>query len=154
RQLMELMSARLAATAADDDAPAGAAYAGVDGFLDDLELIDASLAHHRGEHAGQFALRRLLRRVRSFGFHLAPPDLRQDSAAHDAALAALEGDDDWAAQPLDARLARLHALIDAPRPRVPDADAARAALDVFRTVTSSRARYGDAAFGPYIVSMS
>ncbi|MBB1473055.1 phosphoenolpyruvate carboxylase [Luteimonas sp. MC1782] len=154
RQLMELMSARLAATAADEGAPPGAAYAGVDDFLDDLGLIDASLAHHRGQHAGLFALRRLLRRVRSFGFHLAALDLRQDSAAHDAALAALEGDDDWATQPLDARLARLHALIDAPQPRVPAADAAKAALDVFRAVTTARARYGDAAFGPYIVSMS
>ncbi len=175
RQLLELMSARLEASAADgggwadDDArsdasagtaPAvavaapGAAYSGAAEFLDDLGLIDASLARHRGEHAGLFALRRLLRRVRSFGFHLAALDLRQDSAAHDAALAALEGDDDWALKPLDARLARLHALIDAPQPRVPDADAAAGALDVFRAVTAARLRYGADAFGPYIVSMS
>ncbi|MGY1458621.1 MULTISPECIES: phosphoenolpyruvate carboxylase [unclassified Luteimonas] len=174
RQLMELMSARLAATAAggvrevgnghatngadhdgpEVDGPAGAAYARVDDFRGDLELLDASLARNRGEHAGRFALRRLLRRVRSFGFHLAALDLRQDSAAHDAALAALQGDDDWAAQPLDARLAQLHALIDAPTPPLPDAEAAVPALDVFRTVKSARARYGADAFGPYIVSMS
>ena len=159
RQLMELMAARLEATAeasADDadGAAAATAYAGVDAFLEDLELIDASLAAHRGEHAGRFALRRLLRRVRSFGFHLAALDLRQDSAAHDAALGALEGVEDWSAQPLEERLARLHALIDAPHPRRPDADEAAAALAVFRTVTSVRARYGADAFGPYIVSMS
>ena len=153
RQLMELMSARLAATAAATHGGA-AAYDGVEGFLHDLELIDASLGNNRGEHAGRFALRRLLRRVRSFGFHLAALDLRQDSAAHDAALAALQGDDDWAAQPLDARLAQLHALIHAPTPRVPDAEAALPALDVFRTVKSARARFGADAFGPYIVSMS
>src|SRR5690606_23218972 len=52
------------------------------------------------------------------------------------------------------RLAQLHALIDAPVPRVPNADAAMSALDVFRTVKSARARYGADAFGPYIVSMS
>src|SRR5690606_39816785 len=80
--------------------------------------------------------------------------LRQDSAAHDAALGALEGDDDWAGQPLDDRLARLHALIESPTPAVPDADAAASSLDVFRTVKSARARYGEDAFGPYIVSMS
>lgn len=109
RQLLELMSARLEATAADrrrqggddgaDSAVADAhagdvsdsfsaaaeAYAGVEDFLADLDLIDASLAAHRGEHAGRFALRRLRRRVTSFGFHLAALDLRQDSAAHDAA---------------------------------------------------------------------
>ncbi|MEN1929805.1 phosphoenolpyruvate carboxylase [Luteimonas sp. MJ250] len=151
RQLMELMSARLAATVDED---AGAAYHGVEGFLGDLELIDASLARNRGDRAGRFALGRLLRRVRSFGFHLAALDLRQDSAAHDAALAALQGDDDWGEQPLDARLAQLHALIETPAPPRPGADAAAQALDVFRTVKSAHARYGADAFGPYIVSMS
>ncbi len=178
RQLLELMSARLEATAADrrrqggddgaDSAAADAhagdvsdsfsaaaeAYAGVEDFLADLDLIDASLAAHRGEHAGRFALRRLRRRVTSFGFHLAALDLRQDSAAHDAALASLEGLDDWGALPLEERLARLHALIASPTPAVPDAGAASSTLDVFRKVVSARARYGEAAFGPYIVSMS
>src|SRR5690606_32715999 len=41
-----------------------------------------------------------------------------------------------------------------PTPAVPDAEAAAAALEVFRTVKSARARYGNEAFGPYIVSMS
>ncbi|MBJ6985643.1 phosphoenolpyruvate carboxylase [Luteimonas sp. MC1750] len=182
RQLLELMSARLEATAgtgADTGTdPAGAnanvdgsddsratdtrsaggswrpAYNGVQDFLADLDLVDASLAAHRGEHAGRFALRRLRRRVTSFGFHLAALDLRQDSAAHDAALAALEGLDDWSALPLEQRLERLHALIASPTPAVPDAGAAAQALEVFRTVRSARVRYGEAAFGPYIVSMS
>ena len=168
RQLMELMSARLEATLAgegrhDGDAGRGpvdggdraaAAYAGAPEFLADLDLIDASLAANRGEHAGRFALRRLRRRVTGFGFHLAALDLRQDSAMHDAALGALEGIDDWAAQPLEERLSRLHALIGSPRPRVPDAEAAASTLEVFRTVKSARRRYGENAFGPYIVSMS
>src|SRR5690606_10319164 len=151
RQLMELMSARLEATAAggraDDAAPGADGYPDVAAFLADIDLIDASLAAHRGEHAGRFALGRPRRRVTSFGFHLASLDLRQDSAAHDAALGALEGVDDWAALPLERRLARLHALIDAPVPRVPGAEAAAATLDVFRTVRSARARYGADAFG-------
>src|SRR5690606_25647159 len=151
RQLLELMSARLSATEA---ARGAAAYAGVDEFLADLDLIDSSLAAHRGEHAGCFALRRLRRRVASFGFHLAAPALRRAPAAPDAARAALEGGEGWAASPLQARLARLHALIESPTPAVPDAEAAAAALEVFRTVKSARARYGSEAFGPYIVSMS
>ncbi|WP_132998790.1 phosphoenolpyruvate carboxylase [Luteimonas arsenica] len=168
RQLLELMSARLLATAgegaqpgtdvdvvdANGPASSSAAYAGAGDFLADLDLIDASLARHRGEHAGRFALRRLRRRVTGFGFHLAALDLRQDSAMHDAALAALEGVGDWAAQPLEERLSRLHALIGSARPRVPDAAAAASTLEVFRTVKSARGRYGENAFGPYIVSMS
>ena len=156
-QLLQLMSARLAATDAGGDEPgasAAAAYAGADELLEDIDLIDASLAGNRGDQAGRFALRRLRRRVTSFGFHLAALDLRQDSAAHDAALGALEGEEDWATRPLDERLARLHALIGSPTPAVPDAEVASSSLEVFRTVKSARERYGEDAFGPYIVSMS
>ncbi|MDG6349037.1 phosphoenolpyruvate carboxylase [Luteimonas sp. 8-5] len=83
RLLLELVEARLRATDAGE--PGG--YAGVDGFIEDLACIDASLHANRGTHAGRFAVRRLLRRARSFGFHLAALDLRQDSAVHEEALA-------------------------------------------------------------------
>src|SRR5690606_25333012 len=83
RLLLELVEARLRATDAGD----ARGYAGVDGFIEDLACIDASLHANRGEHAGRFAVQRLLRRARSFGFHLAALDLRQDSAVHEEALA-------------------------------------------------------------------
>ena len=83
RLLLELVEARLVATDAGD----ARGYDGVDDFIADLECIDASLHAHRGDHAGRFAVQRLLRRARSFGFHLAALDLRQDSAVHEEALA-------------------------------------------------------------------
>ena len=83
RLLLELVETRLRATDAGE--PGG--YAGVDGFIEDLACIDASLHANRGAHAGRFAVRRLLCRARSFGFHLAALDLRQDSAVHEEALA-------------------------------------------------------------------
>jgi phosphoenolpyruvate carboxylase len=123
RQLIALMSARLLAAQRDD--PEG--YADAGGLLADLDCIGASLAAHQGEHAGAFAVRRLRRRVEAFGFHLATLDLRQDSATHQRALDALARDaEDADAQPV---------------------------LDVFRTVAAMRPRLGDAAFGPYIISM-
>ncbi len=150
RLLIDLMRARLRATSAGD----ARGYPDAAAFIDDLQAIDASLAHHRGDHAGRFALQRVLWRARGFGFHLASLDLRQDSAAHEQALAALEGDADWAQRPLEARIARLHALIDGAAPPAPDAEAAAPALDVFRTVHALRPQLGEHAFGPYIVSMS
>ena len=150
RQLLDLMGARLAATA--DDRRQG--YADADEFIRDLEAIDASLAGHRGEHAGRFALRRVLWRARSFGFHLATLDLRQDSAVHDEALAALDDDPEWAKKPVEARVERLHALIEGAAPRASDAAEALATLEVFRTVHALRAQLGEHAFGPYIISMS
>ncbi|MFC4728344.1 phosphoenolpyruvate carboxylase [Coralloluteibacterium thermophilus] len=149
RVLLLLMAARLTATA--DDRTQG--YPSAEDFVHDLELIETSLCANRGEHAGVFTLRRVLRRARTFGFHLAALDLRQDSAVHDAALAALLGDAEWAARPVEARVERLHAVVAAP-PAAAQPGEAAATLDVFRTVAESRRRYGAAAFGPYIVSMS
>src|SRR5690606_35394752 len=128
RQLLWAMRARLQATAAAGEG----GYADAAAFIDDLELIDASLVAHRGEHAGRFALQRVLWRARSFGFHMAALDLRQDSAAHDDALAALEADPGWAEAPLQARIERLHALIAGAAPRAAGAEAAASTLDVFR----------------------
>lgn len=151
RRLIDMMKARLALTAEGD----ARGYAGAREFISDLELIDASLARHRGEHAGRFALQRVLWRARTFGFHLAALDLRQDSAVHDAALGDLLGDDGWAAREADDRTARLQALLDKP-PSAPSApgDVLASTLAVFRTVLDLRASHGVDAIGLYIISMS
>ncbi|MEO5963663.1 MAG: phosphoenolpyruvate carboxylase [Thermomonas sp.] len=152
RELLALMGARLQATHAGDDA----GYARADELLQDLALIDASLLAHRGEHAGHFPVTRVMRRVQAFGFHLAALDLRQDSAWHDAALAALDDDPEWPQRAVDARVARLHALLDgAPLANGDSADAtACSTLDVFRAVIDARRRFGAHAIGLYIISMS
>ena len=144
RRLMDMMKARLALTAEGDER----GYAGAREFISDLELIDASLVNHRGEHAGRFTLQRVLWRARTFGFHLAALDLRQDSAAHDAALADLLGDEDWAARDAADRGSRLQALLDQP-PAAPDApgDVLGSTLDVFRTVLDLRRSHGIDAIG-------
>ncbi|WP_298576641.1 phosphoenolpyruvate carboxylase [uncultured Luteimonas sp.] len=151
RRLIDLIKARLALTAQGDER----GYAGAGGLIADLELVDASLREHRGEHAGRFALQRVLWRARTFGFHLAALDLRQDSAVHDAALAALLGDEGWAARPAEDRNARLQALLREP-PAAPDApgDVLGSTLDVFRAVLALRRSHGVDAIGLYIISMS
>ena len=152
RRLLELLKARLALAAASD--PRG--YASAADFIADLELIDASLARHRGEHAGRFALQRLLWRARTFGFHLAALDLRQDSAVHDAALAALLDDPQWTDRAPEDRAARLHALLAGAAPSAEGVEDATLAstLDVFRTVLDVRRTHGIDATGLYIISMS
>jgi phosphoenolpyruvate carboxylase len=157
RQLLQLMNARLAATAREESAIAhagDAVYADAGEFRGDLQLIIDSLEQHRGEHAGAFAVRRVLRRVDTFGFHLSTLDLRQDSRAHDAALAALLADPEWPARPAGERAARLAALLQGENVAAPQAADAVATLDVFRARRMLRLRYGATAFGPYIVSMS
>ncbi len=151
RQLLFLMSARLQATLQDTSE----GYGGPEALLADLDAIDASLRANRGEHAGVFALQRLRRRVAAFGFHLATLDLRQDSAQHDAALAALLGDPEWSSRPWPERATRLRACLSGEHPAaVGDAVAAGGTLAVFRTLAEALPRYGPRAIGPYIISMS
>ncbi len=124
-------------------------------FVADLEAMLASLRAHRGTHAGSGALQRVLWRARCFGFHLASLDLRQESSAHDAALAALLEDAEWEARGAGERAAVLQRVLDGTlAPAAPGAADAAGTLDVFRTVATLRPRYGARAFGPYIVSMS
>lgn len=150
RRFTALAAARLAATAADKPG----AYRDAAEFLDDLRLVERSLAEHKGEHAGGFAVRRLRRRAEAFGFHLATLDLRQESSQHDAALAALLDDEQWPGRPWRERAARLRDLLGTPAVAAPDADAAGRVLAVFRTVADALPRYGPRAIGPYIISMS
>ncbi|MDQ3206822.1 MAG: phosphoenolpyruvate carboxylase, partial [Pseudomonadota bacterium] len=151
RNLLALMAQRLRATVAGQ----AAGYADAEGFMADITAIEHSLRDHGGEHAGGFAVRRLRRRAQCFGFHLASLDLRQDSAVHDAALAALLDDAQWETRSPVERANRLHELLEASdfAPAV-ESEPAVGTLAVFRTVAELRPRFGPRAFGPYIVSMS
>ncbi|WP_291220253.1 phosphoenolpyruvate carboxylase [Dokdonella sp.] len=151
RQLMLLVAERLG----ESERGRAGGYPDAATFIADIHLVADSLRHHRGRHAGLFAVNRLLRRAQVFGFHLATLDLRQDSAQHDATLAALLDDPDWATRPVAERIARLDALLAGGSTVAASSDeTARRTLAVFRTVAELRLRHGERAFGPYIVSMS
>lgn len=152
RSLLTLIGARLQATG-EDDHPEG--YASVAELLDDLQLIDHSLLGHRGLHAGAYAVRRLICRVRSFGFHLARLDVRQDSRVHDDALATLFGDSGWSAREAAQRAERLRPYASGEQAFAAGADETAARLQaVFRTLRQARGRYGSEAIGLYIISMA
>ncbi|MDQ2670518.1 MAG: phosphoenolpyruvate carboxylase, partial [Gemmatimonadota bacterium] len=167
RVLCRLMGERLAATAADHDA----GYDDAAALLADLETIAASLSTNRGEHAGLFLVQRAIRRVQTFGFHLATLDVRQDALVHRRVVGELLGRKDWvelepaertkllatslrareAGEAIGSRAHRDPVAAAAPRPRD---DEAAATLDVFRAIAECRARYGPSAIGPFIISMA
>src|SRR5260370_4543151 len=82
RLLFSLMAARLDTTRRDES-PNG--YVTAAELERELGVVIASLRAHRGEHAGLFAVQRLLRRVGTFGFHLATIDCRHHAQTHRAA---------------------------------------------------------------------
>ncbi|TCV95959.1 phosphoenolpyruvate carboxylase type 1 [Luteibacter rhizovicinus] len=152
RCFLAFVSARIDATRHEQDD----AYASADEFIDDIALVEKSLAAHCGEHAGAYAVRRLLWRARTFGFHLARLDVRQDARVHDEALAALLGEDDWAQRDTARRVATLRPYASGERSFVAgeDNEAATMLRDVFATLADSRKRYGSEATGLYIISMA
>ncbi|RAO76907.1 phosphoenolpyruvate carboxylase [Dyella jiangningensis] len=152
RSLLTIIRARLDATH-DDEHPE--AYTSVRDLLDDLHLIAASLIDHRGLHAGAYAVRRLIWRVRTFGFHLARLDVRQDSRAHDDALALLLGHADWSTRDAADKAKQLRPFAGGEQALAENEDASVVALhDVFATLRESRGRYGADALGLYIISMA
>ena len=151
RCLLILMAARLSASLEDRDG----GYDDPVEFLADLDLIRLSLVRNGGRHAGLYPFQRFVARVRTFGFHLAALDVRQHAEVHRAALAACIAGLDWSAAAAVARRAALHQAIAGGNPRPSDAsNGTRVVLEVFDALAQSRARYGAAAIGVFIVSMS
>ncbi|MEO9079412.1 MAG: phosphoenolpyruvate carboxylase, partial [Rhodanobacter sp.] len=152
RCLLTLIGARLEASLDDDQAEG---YVSAAELQVDLQLMADSLIDHHGLHAGAYAVQRLIRRVRTFGLHLARLDVRQDSQVHDEALAALFDDADWAAGAADQRADQLRDYArGTARFPISHADVAIALYDVFATLGDTRRRYGSEAVGLYIISMA
>ena len=151
RVLLRLIAARLGATGRDE----AHAYANPEAFAADVRLVWQSLAAHRGAHAGLFSVRRLLRRIETFGFHLAALDVRQDALTHRAVTGRLLGDPGWLDRSTSQRAARLrHALSSGEPPAGAPDEMAERTLATFRAIADCLARYGSNAIGPYVVSMA
>jgi phosphoenolpyruvate carboxylase len=84
RQFLSYVVAKLRMTRTEPSA--GDSYRTAKEFESDLELVYASLQQNRGENLAAHALDPLLRKVRTFGFHLATLDIRQHASAHKQAL--------------------------------------------------------------------
>lgn len=62
-------------------------FATGEALLEELRLIELSLRQNRGVHVANGALQRLILKVRVFGLHLLPLDIREDAQRNVAALA-------------------------------------------------------------------
>lgn len=156
RVLLTLMAARLRATG--EDAEDG--YGDPTELLADVEAIAESLHEHRGEQAGLFGVRRLSRRIRTFGFHLAVLDTRQDGRELRDVMAELLDDPAWPERPASERAERLRSDLlagdfDLLRERLDSSGTrVRRTLDVFRAIGECRTQFGGEAIGSFIVSMA
>ncbi len=121
-------------------------------LLDDLGLIAGSLATNKGQHAGLYLVRRLIRRVETFGFHFATLDVRQHADVHHRVLAQGLDDPRWLELSSAERHDRLVAAIERDLGPRHELDAlGKRTVAVFEAIVQARHRYGREAIGYYIV---
>ena len=151
RVLLRLVQQRLQSTYDDDVFP----YEKVREFRADIQLIADSLAENRGKHAGLFAVKRLLRRIDTFGFHLVTLDVRQDARVHREVIGECLGEDDWDEWSVQDRVERIVEAIES-KEGIPAtlSTKARKTIGVFQAIASCRRKYGRQAIGPFIISMT
>jgi phosphoenolpyruvate carboxylase len=151
RVFLRLVQQRLQSTYDDDIFP----YEKFGQLRADIILIADSLNANKGEHAGLFAVNRLLRRIDTFGFHLITLDIRQDAELHRRVVGECLGEEDWDEWSPADRTARILEAIET-RESMPDTlgTQARKTFAVFQAIAFCRRKYGPKAIGPFIVSMT
>ena len=168
RKILVCVYARLVATLKDINpralAPraghAATPYAGPAEFLADLDVIDASLRENRSARIADGRLLKLRHKVRSFGFHLASVDLRQNASVHEATVAelfeAIAPGTDYLAKPEDARCACLIEELNSPRALIRPfwtySEATARELAIFQTAKIIVDRFGPGAISTSIIS--
>ena len=128
-------------------------------LVDDLEIMRASLAAHKGEVIAGGLLARLMRRVAAFGFHLATMDVREHATKHHDVVATLYrriGTVDYESLDRASRASILEAELVEPRPlssATTTLDGEQAAIiETFRTINAALGRFGEQSIESYVVS--
>jgi len=151
RAYLRLVAARLKATYEDHAYP----YESPNELVADLELLADSLRANKGRNAGLFAVRRLLRRVRTFGFYLATVDIRQNALVHRRVIGEALQERNWLTADDEQRARRLEEALERRESPVGALSSeGRRTLAVFQTIAHCRRKYGRDSIGPYIVSMA
>lgn len=168
RQFLNLIMARLPVDVQRDHATQLNDHTGAYRYASELEadiiLLMESLESIGAKRLVEHEVRKTLRAVKAFGFHLATLDIRQNSAFHDNAVAQLlvsAGVPDGGNFPAwshDKRMEFLQKELLSPRPFALSGarigKEADAVLDCYRVVREHYDQYGAAGLGALIVSMT
>ncbi|MGV6852745.1 MAG: phosphoenolpyruvate carboxylase [bacterium] len=150
RRLLTFIAAKVEATQQD----LSTAYTSPAEMIADLRLIGSSLRQHQGRYAGLFVLRRLLLRLKTFGFHLATLDIRQDAMVHRRVMGRLLKNDSWVDLKREQRIKMLQDSMHIGSVEWPTDNESERLLHVLRAIGECRKQFGKHAIGPYIISMA
>ena len=128
-------------------------YENPEQFRRDIEIAAESLKANRGLHAGLFAVRRLLRRISVFGFHLARLDVRQHASLLQRVVGRALDQQGWAALGPAERQRRLRERLEVDSgPQVEFDALGKRTLAVFEAMVQCRRRFGPESVGAYVVN--
>ncbi len=137
-------------------------YGSVEEFKADIEVIDRSLRHHYADYVANTHLKKLIRQVELFGFHLAALDVRQHSKEHENAmteLLAMAGvTSSYAELAEQEKIDLLHGLLSGDKQLLQDgiqlSESSQECLDVYKTIYKAQQEFGTGCITSYLISMS
>lgn len=137
-------------------------YASVEAFKADIEIIDRSLRHHYADYVANTHLKKLIRQVELFGFHLAALDVRQHSKEHENAMTELLAKagvaDAYAELAEQEKIDLLHGLLSGDKQLLQDgiqlSESSQECLDVYKTIYKAQKEFGTGCITSYLISMS
>lgn len=142
--------------------PASQKYNSPDEFISDLQIIDASLRSHYADYVADKYIKKLIRQVELFGFHLAALDIRQHSKEHENAmteiLAKMGITSDYSKLSEEEKISLLTDVLNDPRPITSTylnySEGTKECLDVYRTVGKAQKEFGRNCINSYLISMT
>ena len=137
-------------------------YNSADELKEDLLIIDRSLRHHFADYVADTHIRKFVRQVELFGFHLAALDVRQHSKEHENAmteiLANMNIAQDYGSLGEEEKVDLLHRLLNDPRPLTSPhfaySEGTRECLDVYHTIYRAQQEFGVNCISSYLISMT
>ncbi|MVO99970.1 phosphoenolpyruvate carboxylase [Paenibacillus lutrae] len=137
-------------------------YASPDEMIQDLYIIERSLRSHFADFAADAYIKKLIRQVELFGFHLATLDIRQHSREHEMAMTEVLKRtsivEDYSQLSEKEKIDLLSKLLDEPRPITSPymkyTEATEECLNVYRNIYKAQQEFGRNCLHSYLISMT
>ena len=135
---------------------------GIEGYSEDLEILEASLFENKDKNAAKAFIRPNLYRARTFHFHSAALDIREHSRVHERVVSELFNYagvcSDYGKLSEEQRISLLEQEICSKRPlastEISFSEETNKALGFLRVFKDMQRRYGKKSTGSYIISMT
>ncbi|MDP5277164.1 phosphoenolpyruvate carboxylase [Chengkuizengella axinellae] len=137
-------------------------YNSPDDFINELKIIDCSLRGHFADYAADEYVKKIIRQVELFGFHVSTLDIRQHSKEHEFAITEILSktgiEENYSVLSEEGKINLLTELLNDPRPlttvNLDYSESTKECLDVFETIYKAQKEFGEKCIKSYLISMT